>query len=219
MAGLSQPHLLYVADPMRSWCWGLPPVIADIRLAFRDQLPVHSVMGGLRPGISRPMDVAAKAETRDHWEHVQAASDQPFDYGFFSRAGFVYDTEPAARAVVVLRRLGPDMALAALIRFQQAFYAENQDVTHPDVLTALAGELGVDKATFRSAFDETSAQKKTLNDFARSRAFGVRGFPTLIAAQGRKGPDAIATRGFCQVAPLIAALGGWLETVVPLTCH
>nr|MBA3324286.1 DsbA family protein [Paracoccaceae bacterium] len=52
MAASSQAHLLYVADPMCSWCWGFAPVIADIRAAFRDRLPLHLVMGGLRPGTS-----------------------------------------------------------------------------------------------------------------------------------------------------------------------
>ncbi|MBA3326405.1 MAG: DsbA family protein [Rhodobacteraceae bacterium] len=201
---------------MCSWCWGFAPVIADIRAAFRDRLPLHLVMGGLRPGTSRPMDAAAKAEIRSHWEHVQEASGQPFDFDFFAREGFVYDTEPAARAVVVLRRSGPEVALAALMRFQRAFYTENRDVTRPEVLTALVGELGVDTAAFRSAFDETAAQEETLNDFALSRAFGVTGFPTLIAAKGPDGPHAIATRGFCPAEPLIGALGRWLQTVKPL---
>ena len=111
MTGPSYPHLLYIADPMCSWCWGFAPVIAEIRERFMARLPVHLVMGGLRPGTSRQMDETSKVETRHHWEHVQEASGQPFDFGFFDREGFVYDTEPAARAVVVLRRAGPELAL------------------------------------------------------------------------------------------------------------
>jgi len=49
-AAPSRAHLLYVADPMCSWCWGFAPVIADICAAFGDRLPVRPVMGGLRPG-------------------------------------------------------------------------------------------------------------------------------------------------------------------------
>src|SRR3712207_1860168 len=100
------PHLVYVADPMCSWCWGFSPVIDAIRHRFADALPIRLIMGGLRPGTTKVMDAAAKRTIRTHWEHVQEASGQPFDFGFLDRDGFVYDTEPAAKAVVVVRRSG-----------------------------------------------------------------------------------------------------------------
>ena len=40
------------------------------------------------------MDEATKASIREHWEHVRDASGQPFDFAFFDRPRFVYDTEP-----------------------------------------------------------------------------------------------------------------------------
>ncbi|MDE3027355.1 MAG: DsbA family protein [Paracoccaceae bacterium] len=215
-AASAQTRLLYVADPMCSWCWGFAPAIADIRAAFADRLPVDLVMGGLRPGTSQPMDAAAKADIRNHWQHVQEASGQPFDFDFFAREGFVYDTEPAARAVVVLRRAGPEVALAALTRIQRAFYAEGRDVTQPEVLGALAVELGFDAAEFRAAFDDDVAREETRNDFALSRAIGVTGFPTLIAMHDPEGPFAVVTRGFCPGDRLIPALERWLAEGVQI---
>jgi putative protein-disulfide isomerase len=105
------PHLVYVADPMCSWCWGFAPVIAAIRGQFGTALPIRLVMGGLRPGTMKPLDDAGKAIIREHWEHVQKASGQPFDFSFFDRESFVYDTEPAAQALVVVRRRGMELAL------------------------------------------------------------------------------------------------------------
>lgn len=216
MATASHPYLIYVADPMCSWCWGFTPTIIEIRKAFGARLPVRLVMGGLRPGTSHPMDAASKAETRHHWEHVEKASGQPFDYAFFDREGFIYDTEPAARAVVVLRRAGPRVGLAGLMRIQRAFYQENRDVTRTEVLTELAVELDQDAAAFRDACESEAAREETRDDFALSRAFGVSGFPTLIAARGAEGPYALVTRGFCSADPLIPALERWLESAQAL---
>ena len=45
-----KPHLLYVADPMCSWCYGFSPVIGAVAGHFGDRLPVRLLMGGLRAG-------------------------------------------------------------------------------------------------------------------------------------------------------------------------
>src|SRR5690242_2695034 len=136
-------QLIYFADPMCSWCWGFAPVIRAIRRRFGAGLPIRLVMGGLRPGTHKPMTAEAWAEIDRHWAHVAEASGQPFHPDLKLREGFVYDTDPGARAVVIVRRFDMEMAIAFLERAQRAFYAENQDVTDPEVLADLAGEFGV----------------------------------------------------------------------------
>jgi putative protein-disulfide isomerase len=85
---------------MCSWCYGFAPVIPAIADHFGARLPVRLVMGGLRAGNTRPMRSQDKDYIRDAWTRVNAASGQSFDFAFFDRDGFVYDTEPACRAVV-----------------------------------------------------------------------------------------------------------------------
>ncbi len=204
------PHLVYFADPMCSWCWGFSPVIEQIEQRFGDALPIRLVLGGLRPWTTQPMDAGDRADVRGHWEHVHEASGQPFDYGFFERPRFVYDTEPASRAVVVLRRRGMPTALAALRRIQRAFYAENRDVTQVDTLAALAAELGMDAGAFRDEYASQAAVDETRADFALAQGSGVRGFPTLIAGGGQDERYALITHGFQSAARILPALEQWL---------
>src|SRR5215212_11330318 len=145
---MPHPHLIYIADPMCSWCWGFSPVIDAIRARFGDALPIRLILGGLRPGTTEPMHEKAKRTTREHWEHVREASGQPFDFAFFDREGFVYDTEPASRAVVVARRSA--WGLAMLRAVHRAFYAQNRDVTRAEVLADVAAEVGLDRGVPRS---------------------------------------------------------------------
>ena len=49
-------RILYIADPMCSWCWGFAPVIAAIGETFGGDAPLKLVVGGLRPGETRAMD-------------------------------------------------------------------------------------------------------------------------------------------------------------------
>ena len=214
---MSKPHLVYFADPMCSWCWGFSPVIEAISQRFGPSLPIRLIMGGLRPWTKEPMTAQERSDVRSHWQHVYEASGQPFDFTFFERERFIYDTEPASRAVVVLRRRGAAMGIAALRRIHRAFYAENCDVTDASTLADLAAEFGMNRAEFRDAFDSEAAREETRGDFAIAQSAGVRGFPTLIAGKGDDNPYAVVTRGFQPGAHLLPALEQWLgkETAIP----
>ncbi|HYG88513.1 MAG TPA: DsbA family protein [Azospirillum sp.] len=209
------PHLVYVADPMCSWCWGFAPVIEAIRRRFADALPIRVMMGGLRPQTTKPMDGAAKQSTRTHWERVHEASGQPFDLAFFDREGFVYDTDPAARAVVVVRRSGMERALDYLHLVQAAFYAGNQDVTDEAVLADLAHRVGVDRDGFVNAFRSEDAKQETWRDYGISQQAGITGFPTLIAGDGGSTPYIAVTRGYQPADRILPLLEQWLASRTP----
>ena len=206
-----QHHLIYFADPMCSWCYGFSPVIDAVQQRYGESLPVHLVLGGLRAGASEAMDPEGMASIRGHWEHVHELTAQPFDWKFFARDRFVYDTEPACRAVVVLRREGPVTALAALRRLHEAFYAENRDVTHEQTLADIAGELGVDPAVFLADWRSAEAIERTAHDFALTQGSGVQGFPTLIAGHTNGDAYSLITNGYQPVEAVTETLERWLS--------
>lgn len=203
-------QLVYFADPMCSWCWGFSPVMESLAARFGEELPIRLILGGLRPGTTEVMDEAAKRTIREHWEHVHEASGQPFDHAFFDREGFVYDTEPACRAVVAVRRADAQAAPAFLRHLHQAFYTGNRDVTDRETLCALAGEFGLDRESFAKAFDDEETVAETRRDFAISRRAGVTGFPTLLAGSDADG-YAIVTVGFRPRETVEALIATWLE--------
>jgi putative protein-disulfide isomerase len=210
---MSQPHLIYIADPMCSWCWGFAPTIESISQRFGESLPIRLMMGGLRPGTTKPLDEAGRRTIREHWEHVREASGQPFDFRFFERESFVYDTEPASRAVVVMRRAGVADPLSCLHRVQAAFYAENRDVTDEQVLADISAQSGFHRETFFQAFRSEEAKQETWGDFASAQRAGITGFSTLIAGVGDGARYTLVTQGYQPAERLIAPLAHWLEAV------
>jgi putative protein-disulfide isomerase len=210
---MPHPHLVYVADPMCSWCWGFSPVIDAIRARFGERLPIRLILGGLRPGTTEPMHERAKRTTREHWEHVHEASGQPFDFAFFEREGFVYDTEPSSRAVVVARRGGMGLGLDYLKAAQRAFYAENRDVTQAAVLGEIAREVGLDPQDFLEAFGSEDARQETWTDFAIAQRAGIRGFPTLLGGAAEGGEYGIVTQGFQLAERIMPVLDRWLDLI------
>ncbi|MBU1377800.1 MAG: DsbA family protein [Alphaproteobacteria bacterium] len=208
------PHLIYFADPMCSWCYGFSPVIDKVREAYGHALPVRVVMGGLRPGTDVPMTDEAKKSIAGHWHHVHEASGLPFDPAVLDREGFIYDTDPAARAVVVARREGGDeLAARYLTAAQRAFYAENRDVTSPEVLGDLAEDFGLDRAAFLTAWASEDAKAETWRDYAMSQNAGVTGFPTLIGGPNEHGVYGVVTRGYAPGEQVLAVVRGWIASI------
>ncbi|WP_217477104.1 DsbA family protein [Stutzerimonas stutzeri] len=202
-------RLIYVMDPMCSWCWGFAPVVhALIEQARSKGVEADLVVGGLRQERTA-MDAAARERTHSYWHAVHEASGQPFNFDAGLPDGLVYDTEPACRALVAARSLDPKSAwvLAGLI--QQAFYVEGCNVTLVPELVRLAERAGIPRIEFADRFDSQAVRDATVTDFDWARNLGIAGFPTLLAEHG--GQLALVTNGFQPLDALSPLLDRWLD--------
>lgn len=206
----SSQRLLYVTDPMCSWCWGFAPTFERITQTVASHLPVTIVLGGLRPGTTHSQTADEKASQKQHWRNVQRASGQPFDFTFFERPAFVYDTEPAARAVVVARRQGSDRAHQLLAAVQEAFYRDNRDVTDEAQLVDLAAACGFDATTFAADLRNDAARAETQADFALVRRLGIHGFPTVLGQSGVLDQNGARGEDHGHLTMLAAGYSPWL---------
>ena len=71
-------ELIYIGDPMCSWCWGFSPVLQEIRKQFQDHLAFSVIVGGLRAGTSENLTEDLKQDIRGHWTEVNKMTGQPF---------------------------------------------------------------------------------------------------------------------------------------------
>jgi putative protein-disulfide isomerase len=206
-------HFIYFADPMCSWCYGFSPVVSAMRARYGEVLPIRPIMGGLRPGTAEPMPEKARRGLVHHWDEIGALAGVPFDHSLAEREGFVYDTDPAARAVVLARRTSDEAALDYLAAAHRAFYAEGRDVTDPEVLGDIAAEQGFDKAAFLTQLADEGLKTETWRDYAVAQRAGATGFPTLIVGPNADGTYALVTRGFQPAEPILAGIDQWLSAV------
>ena len=209
---MERPTLIYVADPMCSWCWGFAPVITRIVERVGDAADLRMVMGGLRAGNAEPMDDGMTEYISSAWQRVGERTGATFDVSFFERSGFVYDTEPACRAVVTVRAMQPAAALPYMKRVQEAFYANNRDVTDGKVLADIAVEAGLDRQAFVDAFDSEDMKRATLQDFQIANQSGINGFPAVLVGSAEKGFGAL-TLGYQDFDALSGTLDAWLDDV------
>jgi putative protein-disulfide isomerase len=205
--------LIYFADPMCSWCWGFQPVMSKIRERVDGLAETVIFVGGLRPFTDHAMTEKDKGYVRNHWNHVFEASGQPFDFAFFERENFVYDTEPACRAVVAARRMDEGKSHPMLDRLHRAFYAECQDTTDPEVIANLATEIGLDRDAYKVAFEDESSRQETLAEFQYTQRSQINGFPTLVGVTEGRRPVAL-TMGFRPWEAMEPIVESWLAEEV-----
>lgn len=202
-------RLLYVMDPMCSWCWGFAPVAeALIAQARAAGVPTRLVPGGLRSGSSA-LDASTRRYILEHWQAVAEATGQAFRFEGAMPDGFVYDTEPACRALVAARELDAERAWPLLAAIQRAFYEQGVDVTRAPQLVELAEQVGFDRARFAEAFSSPDTRTATAADFSWVQDLGIAGFPTLLAE--RNGQLALLTNGYQPLERLQPLLGRWLQ--------
>lgn len=204
-----EKRLLYIADPMCSWCYGFAPVMASLRRAFGAQLVVEPIAGGLRPGTTGPMPAELREMVVHHWHEVNAQTGRQFRYDGALPEGFVYDTEPPCRALVTVRALNRDAAFDFLHAMHEAFYALGRDITRIDELASIAREHGVAKADFMEHFGSSAMHTATEADFDRARALGVDAFPAVVLQDGEQ--HRLLTLGYQPFNTLQPQIRRWLE--------
>ncbi len=181
---INEPNLklIYVGDPMCSWCYGISEELSEVEKEFKGKVNFELVMGGLRPYNTQTMS-ELKDFLSHHWKDVYKASKQPFNYDVLDTS-ITYDTEPPCRANVVVRELAPEQSFAFFKACQRAFYFENKNMHLSESYHDILKELKIDVEQFDKLFASEEMKNLVRKDFERSAEWGVQGFPTLILQQG-----------------------------------
>lgn len=212
-------QLIYVGDPMCSWCYGFGKSL-DLALRSLPEAGIEIVLGGVRAGATDVLDDAGKQFRLTHWARVEALSGLPFNRdALAARNGFVYDTEPVCRAMVLARRHVDDRALLRVMRhLQRAFYVDGRDTTDADTLLRLLTEalgedgLNIDTDTLRRQWHDSALRAETAADFAQARRWGIRSFPALLVRDAAG--VSLVTDGYLRSPELLALLQArWRQQV------
>jgi len=179
-------EILYVQDALCGWCYGLAPVIEQIRAHYKDDVltltPVH---GGLWPGKrAKKMDHALVSHLRNGMPKVTEYTGQVFGDDFkkniVDNPQFLYDTEPAARAAIIVRSLSPDNELAFIKDIQIAFFVNGLDTNKLETFLSIVSQYGIDEGEFEKSYSSKQSKDETQNDFVRCASWGISAFPSLL---------------------------------------
>lgn len=203
-----KPTLIYVGDPMCSWCYGIAPELEQLRDHYGDQLDYELVLGGLRPYNTESM-TDLKAFLTDHWQDVHNASKQPFRYEVLDKGDWLYDTEPACRAAVVFRSEYPDQSFDFFAAVQKAFYYENQNPSNVNTYLKILEDNGWQFPNFKEKFESSEFKEAVKDDFRKAQSLNVSAFPTLLLL--KDGKTHVLNRGYRRADSIKRQIDDLLE--------
>jgi len=205
-------ELLFVADPMCSWCWGFADTLAAVEQRLAPGIELRFVLGGLAPDSDEPMPDPVRRMVRGAWDAVEEATGACFNRDFWVRCEPRRSTYPACRAVLAAGAQSGVAGPAMYRAIQCAYYLEARNPSERATLVELAGELdpALDVDRFERELDAPETHAALERDLALCAELGVTGFPSLVA-RSREGVESV-TAGWAPPAEVEAKLRrmGWV---------
>src|SRR5262245_61909477 len=97
-----QPRVLFVTDPMCSWCWGMASQIERVRHDAGGEFEFDILLGGINVAATQPVTDFARQRLALIWRTVVEVTDARFGPGL-PGGEFVYNSTRACLAVEAAR--------------------------------------------------------------------------------------------------------------------
>ncbi|RMG33776.1 MAG: DsbA family protein [Gammaproteobacteria bacterium] len=184
---MPQATLIYVQDPMCSWCWGFRPTLARLREVLPENIAFRNLLGGLAPDTDQPMPESLRQQLQQTWRRIEARiPGTRFNYDFWTRCQPRRATWPACRAVIAARFFDQALEEPMILAIQEAYYLEARNPSDEDTLIDLAQDLGLPLGPFSERLRAAETQQQLEAEIAETRRLGVSGFPALVLQTGEQ---------------------------------
>jgi len=181
----SKVQLIYIHDPMCSWCWGYAPTWSKLKALLNEDIEVIYKIGGLAPDSSSDMPEQMQAILQKTWRNIAAKLGTQFNFDFWTLCKPRRSTYPACRAVIIARSSDKESRMISAI--QQAYYLEAKNPSDEDVLCQLAQEVGICSAVeFNQQLVSSVVNDQLLEELDYIRRLPIQGFPSLVIKQNNR---------------------------------
>ena len=181
---MSQSKLIYVHDPMCSWCWGYSPTWLKLKSELAGKVVIEYKVGGLAPDSQDPMPQNMKEMLEGTWHKISAQLGTQFNYDFWRNCQPRRSTYPACRAALIARKAGKEAQMVAAI--QHAYYLNAQNPSDESTLISLAEKIGLNKDEFLEQLASSELNEELKAELSFVRTLPIQGFPSLVLIKDNK---------------------------------
>lgn len=175
-----KPKVLFVTDPLCSWCFGTLPEVMSVRQKLGGQVDFDIVMGGLQIGTSEGLLGYDIKRLHRLWQEVAETTGQTFSGQIPD--DFVYHSELACRAVEIAREQAAGKPPFEFFqRLQQSFYHQGKDINSVKVLAQL---LAMAETEVSTRLESTHIIQQTRAGFELVRSLSANALPHFLIDVG-----------------------------------
>jgi putative protein-disulfide isomerase len=201
--------LIYVHDPMCSWCWGFTDVYDQLIERLPAEIEIHRLVGGLAPDSDEPMPEPMRHMLEQTWARIeQMIPGKQFNFDFWRLCEPRRSTYPACRAVIAARTQGEQYDLIMTRKIQLAYYQQARNPSNNDTLIELSAEMGLDAERFAKDLVDPATQQLLLDEINQARSIGIDSFPSLVLEQG--GQYARILSNYTDVEPILDQISPYI---------
>jgi len=177
--------LIYVHDPMCSWCWGFRPTLKHLCSLLPQSIKFERLLGGLAADNDQAMPEEMQKNLQATWQRIQhKIPGTEFNFDFWRQTKPRRSTYPACRAVLTAKTLNPALEDSMILAIQQAYYTRALNPSDEQILINLAGEIGLQKSDFGDMLNSPDIKQQLTQEIERSGQIGARSYPALILKTG-----------------------------------
>lgn len=205
-----QGTLIFMTDPICSWCWGTLPAIFELQQQYAERLDFKLKCAGLQVGSRESLSQAHVNNLLRLWHEVAEVTGAEFSFALPDDPNFIYHSELACRAIQVARNHLNEEPWQLFRDLQHAFYVESRNLSSLEVLTQLVIPTGIDEQTFTEAMKDETVVEATRTEFDWCEEIGISALPTVFLDLGQ-GPRLVAG-GFATADSLNHEISARLTT-------
>jgi len=175
-----KPTLLYIYDPMCSWCWGYRSTWQVLQEKLSSLVEVKYLVGGLAADSVEPMPEKMQNFLQQTWRNINEQLGCEFNFYFWTKCQPRRSTYPACRAVIAAREYGLEQAMYFAI--QQGYYLQAKNPSDNATLITMATSIGLDVNGFKKSLTSEKVNHQLLTEISFVRQLPINGFPSLVLA-------------------------------------
>lgn len=172
--------LVYVHDPMCSWCYGFQPTWRQLKGLIPRRLSVVSLLGGLAGDSVQPMPLEMVEYLERMWVQIHNECGVKFNHDYWRQEPLPPRTTfIACRGVITAEKIA-GRGEVFTERIQDAYYKNAANVWDSDVLANLAEDIGFCREAFLEMLNSQDVHDVHNEQRAMANRLGVEGYPSLI---------------------------------------
>lgn len=182
----SDNTLIYIHDPMCSWCYGFKPTLQSLTEKLDASINIKYFLGGLANDTDEPMPENMQQQIKDNWKRIETSIPGIiFNYQFWSKCIPRRSTYASCRAILAAKKQNSHSEINMLEAIQNAYYKNAKNPSDYTVLYELADECNLDMKKFISDIHSETINDELLRQISYSREIGADSFPSLYLLQNQ----------------------------------